>query len=78
MLRTIPAIDIKGLSLWLKDPDSEGLTLRVGEDSSQVYQFKIRKLKSNDWQQLVFSMTDFFARRETDESIHNVTNTGMG
>src|SRR5438093_8776899 len=61
--RDIPDVDIRQLSLWIRNPDSDRLTLRINDATGQCHQIALITEKSPDWQRIVLPLQQFFARR---------------
>ncbi|MDQ3814540.1 MAG: hypothetical protein M3347_11390, partial [Armatimonadota bacterium] len=70
--RDIPDVDIRELSLWVRNPDSEQLTLRIIDATGQCHQIKLKTEQSSDWQRIVFPLQQFFARRGQADAVTSV------
>jgi hypothetical protein len=60
--RKIDKVDVRELSLWVRDPDMDQLTIRLIDGGGQVHQFDLKVAASPEWQQVVFPLEQFFAR----------------
>lgn len=70
--RKLDKLDIRELSLWVKNPDSDTFTLRLGDDSGQTHQIVLRTEKGDQWQQVVLPLERFFKSRGQADAVTNV------
>ena len=64
----LPGKDIREISFWLRAPGSDGLALRIIDGSGQCHQITLKIQQTDDWQQVVFPLARFFAKRGTPEA----------
>jgi hypothetical protein len=65
----LPDKDIGELSFWLRAPDSDGLAVRIVDGSGQCHQINLKIQQTDDWQQVVFPLARFFAKRGTPDAV---------
>jgi hypothetical protein len=70
--RKIDNVDIRELSLWVRSPDAERFTLRLGDASGQTHQIVIKTERQDGWQQVVLPLEKFFARRGEADAVTNI------
>ena len=70
--RKIDDLDVRLLSLWVRNPDADRLTLRINDASGQTHQIVLKTEASADWQQVVFPLERFFARRGQADAVPGV------
>ncbi len=68
-LAPVAGFDVEELSLWIKAPDRDTLTLRVGDDGGRCHQFSLKLRSSPDWQQIAFPLAQFFTNHNVHESV---------
>jgi len=61
--REIDNIDIRELSLWLRSPIADRLTIRIMDASDQCHQIAMKVVPNDDWQQIRLPLERFFSRR---------------
>jgi hypothetical protein len=65
-------VDIQEISMWLRSPDTDRMTLRINDGSNQTHQIAFKIEKSADWQHFVFPLERFFAKRGTAEAVTSI------
>ena len=70
--RNIDRVDIRELSVWVRSPESDHLTLRLNDASGQTHQIVLKTEISPDWQHLVLPLERFFARRGEADAVTNI------
>ena len=70
--RKIDKVDIRELSLWVRNPDGARITLRLNDASGQTHQIALRLEATPDWQRVVFPVERFFARRGQADAVTSV------
>jgi hypothetical protein len=65
----MPDKDIREMSFWLRAPGSDVVTIRIVEAAGQCHQINLKIQQTDDWQQVVFPLTRFFAKRGTPEAL---------
>ncbi len=71
--RKIDHVDIGELSMWLRYPNAEHLTMRINDASNQTHQISVKLEPSEDWQHIVLPLQQFFARRGQADAVTTVT-----
>ena len=70
--RKIDNVDIRELSLWVRNPDADRFTVRLNDASGQTHQIVLKTEAQPDWQQVVFPLERFFARRGQADAVTTV------
>ncbi|HLQ45885.1 MAG TPA: hypothetical protein VK137_14195, partial [Planctomycetaceae bacterium] len=70
--RKIDNVDIRELSLWVRNPDAERFTLRINDASGQTHQIVIKTERNADWQHIVLPLERFFARRGEADAVTSI------
>ena len=70
--RAIDGVDIRELSLWVRSPDLERFTIRLGDASGQTHQIDLHTERSADWRRVVLPLEKFFAKRGQADAVTNV------
>jgi hypothetical protein len=70
--RRFPDTEVGELSLWLRYPQAETVTLRVVDSSGQCHQIVLRITTTDEWQQVRFPLAEFFRRMGTPEAVEGV------
>ena len=70
--RKIDNVDIRELSMWVRNPDAERFTLRLNDASGQTHQIVIKTEPDADWQQIVLPLERFFARRGEADAVTSI------
>ncbi|MDB5331703.1 MAG: hypothetical protein JWP03_2854 [Phycisphaerales bacterium] len=70
--RSIDRLDIRELSMWVRNPGGDRFTLRVNDASGQTHQLDVKTEPGPDWQHIVLSFERFFARRGEADAVTNV------
>ena len=65
----LPGEDIRELSFWLRSPGIDTLTLRIVEAAGQCHQINLKIQPTDEWQQVVFPLERFFAKRGTPDAV---------
>jgi hypothetical protein len=65
-------IDVGILKMWLRNPDTDRMTMRIIDGSGQCHQLSLKLQQSPDWQQLTFPLAAFFARKGSSDAVPNV------
>ena len=65
--------DIKTLSMWIKFPGRETLTMRFVDSTDRCHQLNLRINKTDDWQRVVVPLDQFFAKMGTPDAYKDVT-----
>ena len=60
----LDGIDIRALTLWVMNPDLDGMSLRIIDASGQCHQFSLKIVAKPDWQKIEFPLQQFFAKAE--------------
>lgn len=68
----IPNLDVQEISFWVKNLETDRLTLRVVEASGRCHQFSLQAQPSPDWQQLVLPLQQYFARQGQADAVQGV------
>jgi hypothetical protein len=71
--RKIDKVDIRELSLWVRNRDGARFVLRLNDASGQTHQINLRLEATPDWQRVVFPLERFFARRGQADAVTSVT-----
>jgi hypothetical protein len=71
--RKIDKVDLRELSMWVRNPDAAKLTIRLTDASGQTHQIALRLEAKPDWQKVVFPVEGFFARRGQADAVTTVT-----
>ena len=67
--RPIDKVDIDELSLWVKNPDGDRFSLRLGDASGQTHQIVMKTDRTADWQRVVLPLQRFFALRGRSDAV---------
>ncbi len=70
--RPIDKVDVEELSLWIKNPDGDRFSLRLGDASGQTHQIVLKTENGGDWQRVVLPLRQFFARRGRSDAVTTV------
>jgi hypothetical protein len=70
--RKIDGVDIRELSLWLRTPDAERITLRLSDSSGQTHQIVLKTEPQVGWQRVVLPLERFFARRGQADAVTSI------
>ena len=70
--RNIDDVDVRELSLWVRNPDSDRFTVRLNDASGQTHQIVLKTEALPGWQQVVFPLERFFARRGQADAVTGV------
>ena len=70
--RNIDDVDVRELSLWVRNPDADRFTLRLNDASGQTHQFVLKTETLPGWQRVVFPLERFFARRGQADAVAGV------
>ncbi len=65
----LPEKDVGEISFWLRAPGSDVLAIRIVEAAGQCHQINLKIQQTDDWQQVVFPLARFFAKRGTPEAV---------
>ncbi|MCX5669786.1 MAG: hypothetical protein NTU94_00485, partial [Planctomycetota bacterium] len=65
----LPDKDIGELSFWLRAPGIDALTIRIVEAAGQCHQINLKIQETDEWQQIVFPLARFFAKRGTPDAV---------
>jgi hypothetical protein len=68
----IPNIDVQEISFWVKNLETDRITLRVIEASGRCHQFSLQAKPSADWQQLVLPLQQYFAKQGLADAVQGV------
>lgn len=66
---SLPEEDIGEISFFLRYPGRESLTLRIIDATGQCHQINLKIPASDNWQQIVFPLKEFFDKRGTSEAV---------
>lgn len=72
MGRKIDRVEIRELTMWLRNPDSDRFTLRLNDASGQTHQLAIKTEPGAGWQRVVLPLERFFARRGAADAVTNI------
>jgi hypothetical protein len=64
--------DVQQMSMWIKYPSADTLTMRLLDHSGQCHQIRFRIQDTPDWQQIVFPVQRFFRSLGTPGAVTNV------
>lgn len=70
--RKFVPVDIQELSLWLRNPDTANLTLRLIDSSGQVHQIALQTEASPHWQSITLPIQQFFAKRGSADAVPGI------
>ena len=70
--RKIEGIDIRELSMWVRSPGADRLTLRINDASGQTHQINLVLKQADDWQKIVLPLEAFFARRGEADAVTGI------
>lgn len=70
--RKIDNVDIRELSMWVRNPDAERFTLRLNDASGQTHQIVVKTERAADWQHIVLPIEKFFARRGEADAVTSI------
>lgn len=65
----LPGEDIREISFWLRAPGTDSLAVRIVDGSGQCHQINLKIQQTDDWQQVVFPLGRFFAKRGTPDAV---------
>ncbi|MBE3124016.1 MAG: hypothetical protein IMZ65_04360, partial [Planctomycetes bacterium] len=65
----LPDKDIGELSFWLRAPGSDALAIRIIDAGGQCHQINLKIQQTDEWQQVVFPLARFFAKRGTPDAV---------
>ena len=68
----ISGVDLSELSLWLRSPDADRITLRINDGSGQTHQIDVKVDPQPDWQHVVLPLEKFFAHRGQADAVPNI------
>ena len=71
--RSIDRVDIRDLTMWVRNPDADRFTLRLIDGGGQVHQLSIRTEPGADWQKVTLPLETFFANRGQADAVTTVT-----
>ncbi len=72
VVNKIPDVDARELSMWVRNPDSDRLTLRINDGSGQTHQIVLKTATGTDWQRIVFPLQQFFARQGQADAVTGI------
>jgi hypothetical protein len=72
MGRKIDKVDIRELSLWLRNPDGDQFTLRINDASGQTHQINLKTETKADWQKITLPLQAFFAKRGQADAVPGI------
>ncbi len=70
--KKLDKLDFREISLWVKNPDSDTFTLRLGDASGQTHQIVLRTEPGDQWQQVTLPLEKFFKSRGQADAVTNV------
>jgi len=62
----IDGVDIRELTMWLKSPDLDHVTMRIIDSAGQCHQINFKIQQQDDWQKFSFPLQQFFAKTEVE------------
>lgn len=68
----IPGVDPRELSLWVRSPDTDHLTVRLNDGTGQTHQLVLMLERQPGWQHVVFPLERFFATRGQADAVTTV------
>lgn len=68
----IPNVDVQELSFWVKNLETDRITLRVMEASGRCHQFTLKANPSADWQLISLPLQSYFERQGRADAVENV------
>jgi len=57
-------VDIRNLSMWLRSPDTDHITIQINDSSGQCHQISFKIQQDDAWQKFDFPLQKFFAKVE--------------
>lgn len=72
-LATIPDVDVREISLWVKNPGADQFKIRLVDGSGQTHQVALKTEVTEDWQRIVFPVERFFKNRAQADAVTGVT-----
>lgn len=70
--RRIDRVDIRELSLWIRNPDAAKFVIRINDGSGQTHQIAVKTEATADWQKIVLPLQDFFERRGEADAVTSI------
>ena len=70
--RKFDGVDIRELSFWVRNLQSDRFSLRINDASGQTHQIVITAQPRNEWQQLVLPLEKFFAHRGEADAVTSI------
>lgn len=67
-----PPVDVRELSMWVRNPDADTFTLRLNDATGQTHQIVLKTEAGPDWQRLVLPLERFYARRGQADAVTTV------
>ncbi|HOD84034.1 MAG: hypothetical protein BWX88_01257 [Planctomycetes bacterium ADurb.Bin126] len=61
--RKIDSVDIRDLTMWVRNGGSDRITLRINDATGQCHQIALKTESMDGWQQILLPLEQFFARR---------------
>ncbi len=70
--RKLDRVDIQELSFWVRTPETDKFTLRLGDASGQTHQIVIKIEPGTAWQRIDLPIDDFFEKRGQADALTNI------
>ena len=70
--RKIDNVEVRELSMWVRNPDAATLTVRLNDASGQTHQIVLAVKAQSDWQRVVLPLERFFARRGQADAVTSI------
>ncbi len=70
--RKIDGVDIRDISMWVRNPGADHFTLRINDASGQTHQLSIKTQPGSEWQRLVLPLERFFAHRGEADAVAGI------
>lgn len=65
-------VPINELSFWVRSPETDRFTLRLGDASGQTHQIVLKIEPGADWQRVTLPLQEFFANRGKANALTNI------
>ncbi|MDB5310619.1 MAG: hypothetical protein JWO38_4821 [Gemmataceae bacterium] len=70
--RPLDGVDVRELSLWVRTPTLDKFTVRLVDAGGQTHQIVLKTEARPGWQQVVFPLEQFFAKRGQTDAVPGV------
>ena len=70
--RKLDGVDIRALTMWLRNAEHDQFTIRINDATGQCHQIALKTAPGDQWQQFTFPLEQFFARRGTADAVPGI------